>query len=341
MNAHAEHPDASRREPLLANMQQLTVATGPAMSAPSIEVYEPSISATSYVKGKHEGELSRTVHVVSLIVNILLFGSKLWVYVQSQSMVVLAALIDSTVDLLAQFILLMTNRLATLAKEPSQVVLYPAGRSRAEPVGVIACALLMAMASAQVIRDSSVVLWEWWHDGVARPVEIDTLDELLLAMTTLLKFLLYLYCVWAGRSMSNVTVEAVAQDHLNDVLSNSAALVAAAATQIAPPLWLCDPCGAVLISIYIIYSWAMTGMEQLDLVIGKVADPDFLDLVREMSETHDPAATLDQIRAYHFGPRFLVEIEIVMQPETPLRESHDVGSTCLNPPFTLRLFDCT
>ena len=112
---------------------------------------------------------------------------------------------------------------------------------------------------------------------------------------------------------------------ISQVLSNSAALVAAVATQLHESLWLADPCGAILISVYIIYSWALTGMEQLDLVIGKVADPDFLDLVREMSETHDPAATLDQIRAYHFGPRFLVEIEIVMQPETPLRESHDVG----------------
>ena len=309
----------AKRAPLLVETPEQTQVEK------AIEVYEPSISATSFVRSKHEGELSRKVHAVSLLVNILLFGAKLWVYVQSQSMVVLAALIDSTVDLLAQGILLLTNRLATLAREPSQVVLYPAGRSRAEPVGVIACALLMAMASAQVIRDSSVVLWEWWHDGTERAVAIDGMDEALLAMTTLLKFLLYLYCVHAGKSMSNVTVEAVAQDHLNDVLSNSAALVAAAATQIAQPLWLCDPVGAVLISVYIIYSWAMTGMEQLDLVIGKVADPDFLELVREMSETHDPAATLDQIRAYHFGPRFLVEIEIVMQPETPLRESHDVG----------------
>ena len=44
-----------------------------------------------------------------------------------------------------------------------------------------------------------------------------------------------------------------------------------------------------------------------------------------MAETHDPAASLDLVRAYHFGPRFLVEIEIVMLPETPLRVSHDVG----------------
>ena len=82
--------------------------------AKSIEVYEPSIAAASgYTNHGLEGELSKKVHFVSLVVNILLFGSKLWVYVQSQSMVVLAALIDSTVDLLAQAILLLTNRLAT------------------------------------------------------------------------------------------------------------------------------------------------------------------------------------------------------------------------------------
>ena len=34
---------------------------------------------------------------------------------------------------------------------------------------------------------------------------------------------------------------------------------------------------------------------------------------------------MDVVRAYHFGPKFLVEIEIVMPEETPLRESHDVG----------------
>ena len=34
---------------------------------------------------------------------------------------------------------------------------------------------------------------------------------------------------------------------------------------------------------------------------------------------------LDTVRAYHFGPRFLVEIECVMAPETPLNTSHDLG----------------
>jgi len=281
-------------------------------------------------------ELSRRVHNLSLVVNLLLWSAKTYVYVQSQALVVLASLIDSTIDLLAQGILLFTNRLATqrstqqpqAARDSTQApVAYPVGQSRAEPVGVIACALMMAMASALVVRDSAMVLWDWWAKGEVRPVVMDATDEVLLGGTILLKLALYWYCQLQARATSNVTVKALAQDHLNDVLSNGAALFAALMTQLSTALWLADPVGAILISLYIIYSWAATGLEQLDLIVGKTADPAFLDLVREMAETHDPAATLDVVRAYHFGPRFLVEVEIVMAAETPLRESHDVGIT--------------
>jgi divalent metal cation (Fe/Co/Zn/Cd) transporter len=34
---------------------------------------------------------------------------------------------------------------------------------------------------------------------------------------------------------------------------------------------------------------------------------------------------VDIVRAYHFGPKFLVEIEVVMPKETLLLESHDLG----------------
>ena len=44
-----------------------------------------------------------------------------------------------------------------------------------------------------------------------------------------------------------------------------------------------------------------------------------------MAETHDPSMGLDTVRAYHYGPRFLVELDIVMAEGTPLRESHDCG----------------
>ena len=34
---------------------------------------------------------------------------------------------------------------------------------------------------------------------------------------------------------------------------------------------------------------------------------------------------VDVCRAYHFGPKFLVELEVIMPESTPLKTSHDLG----------------
>mmetsp|Transcript_107733 Transcript_107733/g.285530 ORF Transcript_107733/g.285530 Transcript_107733/m.285530 type:complete len:278 (+) Transcript_107733:438-1271(+) len=124
---------------------------------------------------------------------------------------------------------------------------------------------------------------------------------------------------------NNVSLEALALDNFNDILSNASALLFASLTRLDSKLWWMDPVGGILISIYIIRSWCMTAWEQINMLVGKEAHPEFLTTVREMAEHHHPEATLDVVRAYHFGPKFLVEVELCMDRDTPLWKSHDVG----------------
>lgn len=79
-----------------------------------------------------------------------------------------------------------------------------------------------------------------------------------------------------------------------------------------------------MISLYIMYSWFCLGVEQAQILVGKVADTEFLDEVRLLAEAQ-PNMTLDKLTAYHFGPKFLVELEVVMREDTLLRDSHDAG----------------
>lgn len=304
---------------------------GPPGSRAGVEVYAPTPSAhASRLSSKGsirvKDELSKQTHVISFIANLALLLAKVFVYIMSNSMAVLASLVDSAVDLASQGILLVANRMTAQDHAEGDRVTYPAGRSRLEPVGVVACALLMAMASAQVIRDAATELLDA-RLGIRPSVELSIIDIGFLAVTILVKLVLFWWCKIVYARTNNVTIDAVATDNLNDVMSNTAALIAAWLTQVSPSLWLTDPIGAIIISIYIIVSWTRTGMEQLEMIVGKSADPAFLDEVREMAETHDPAANVDVLRAYHFGPKFLVEVEIVMAEDTPLRESHDVGVT--------------
>ncbi|OEU08919.1 hypothetical protein FRACYDRAFT_164769, partial [Fragilariopsis cylindrus CCMP1102] len=80
-----------------------------------------------------------------------------------------------------------------------------------------------------------------------------------------------------------------------------------------------------IISVYIIYSWYHTGKEQIEQLTGKSAPQELIEELIDMSENFDERLIVDTCRAYHFGPKFLVELEVVMPEYTLLKESHDLG----------------
>ena len=122
------------------------------------------------------------------------------------------------------------------------------------------------------------------------------------------------------------TLEAVAQDHWNDALSNGVSAIALLLALYSNELWWCDGVGAILISLYIIYSWYHTGKEQIEHLTGKSAPEELIEELMVLAEHFDEDRLLvDTCRAYHFGPKFLVELEVVMPIDTLLKESHDLG----------------
>jgi len=281
-------------------------------------------------RGGSGSESSREVALVirsSVWINAVLFLAKLYAFIVSRSLAVLASLVDSGIDLLGQGALMWTNHLAQRGTQEE----YPVGRTRLEPVGVMICAVVMGMASIEVISTSSMKLVQYW-DSEPPPLAFRWDTVLLLVGIIGLKWFLYLWCTRvAERSPRSDAVEAIAQDNKNDVLSNLAALVAGEMSsplcleKFGAGLWMVDPFASIAISVYIIYTWLLSGREQVEMIVGKKAEPEFLKRIQELAQAHNVKMQLDEMKAYHFGPKYLVELEMVMPEDTPLRESHDVG----------------
>jgi len=115
------------------------------------------------------------------------------------------------------------------------------------------------------------------------------------------------------------------QDHFNDALSNLVAVLALLIAQNHQSLWWVDPIGAILIGLYIMYSWCETGTEEIEKIVGRKADQSLLDKLVSIGSSHHDSLTVDICRCYHFGPKFLVEMEVVLPPDMPLRSTHDIG----------------
>lgn len=311
---------------------------------------------------------------LSLWINIFILITKLVAYLETLSLSILAALVDSILDVVSQWILYYTESRSSKTRSSAH---YPAGASRLEPLGVLSCAALMGFASFGVLKEALEKLWEGVEDG-GRNVLIDENWSSFWSMVSvvIVKLGLWALCQRVGhvrvaeasadaasangstrrgstaqQYYVDSTMEAVAQDHFNDCLSNAVAAVALLLTLWNEHLWLSDPIGAILISLYIIFSWYSTGKEQIEQLTGKAAPREFIDELYETANNFDPKmevsvwvcrevlgivqqidgtngvtyAQVDVVRAYHFGPKFLVELEVVLPRDTLLFESHDLG----------------
>lgn len=90
--------------------------------------------------------------------------------------------------------------------------------------------------------------------------------------------------------------------------------------------WWIDPAGAIVLSVLISFLWTRTAYQEFQLLIGVTADTAFLQHVTYISMTHDARVlSLDTVRAWHSGPRLIVEVDVVMDQEMSLRETHDVA----------------
>jgi cation diffusion facilitator family transporter len=316
------------------DVQQLDDATSVSVSsrAPT-EEHEESFASSFEFKWT----LRKLALELSLYLNLFITAVKFVAYIRTMSLSVLAALLDSVLDVVSQVVLNYTEKHSSLQRSSA---FYPAGASRLEPIGVLTCAALMGMASFEVLKESFTTLI--YQDDTMQDLSLqqEIFSFWSMVAVVVVKLLLLLLCQkasnrrttgWdningkAALQLADPTLEALSQDHYNDVLSNGVAAVALILSLYSPNLWFLDPFGAILISLYIIYSWYHTGKEQIEQLTGKSAPDDFIDTLLELAEHFDERMLVDTCRAYHFGPKFLVELEVVLPKHTLLVESHDLG----------------
>jgi cation diffusion facilitator family transporter len=248
----------------------------------------------------------------SAMANFFLVILQLSAAITSGSLAILATAADAIMDLASSIVIILSNRAANGGK----VLKYPTGKARMETAGVVVFSTLMATVSIQVVIEAVKAL-----ATKSGQVEFNALSLSCVGIAIAVKFCLYLYC---SALKKYPTPRILAMDHRNDVAFNSFGLILGALG--AYVLWWLDPAGAILISLLILRTWTNTALEHISYIVGKSAEPSFLQKLTYVALTHDPRITeIDTCRAYHSGNNFVVEIDIVLPPDTSLKLAHDIG----------------
>jgi len=259
--------------------------------------------------------------ILSFGTNVGLLFVKTYVAIATGSMVLLAAAADSLLDILSGAVLFFTER---IAHQPFDPMKFPEGRTRIEPIGVIVFATIMFMSSLQIMAEAIKVLF-----GGDPEIEMNGTAYAIIVVTIVSKFALMIYCRGVLAAVGdNGPVEAYAQDHANDVVTNTGSAIAVVLATQVPSLWWMDPVGAGVIALYIMATWVDTGKGQVEQLAGRAADTSFISTLTHIAANHDERiVAVDTVRAYYFGARYLVEIHICLDQSMTLRECHDIGES--------------
>jgi divalent metal cation (Fe/Co/Zn/Cd) transporter len=93
-------------------------------------------------------------------------------------------------------------------------------------------------------------------------------------------------------------------------------------------LWWLDALGGLLLSLFVIFNWAGTSAGHIKNLTGAAATADERNVLLYLTMRF--AKTIKQIQglqAYHAGDKLNVEVDIVLDENTNLRDSHDLGES--------------
>ncbi|KAL8948660.1 MAG: hypothetical protein Q9222_005171 [Ikaeria aurantiellina] len=267
----------------------------------------------------------------SFAANVILAGLQIFAAVSSGSLSLFTTMADAIFDPMSNVTLIVCDR-AVKKVDPRR---FPSGKARIETAGNIVFCFLMASVSFLLIVLSSMELAEGNpaprgcvplpENNNCAPLKtkpFHLISVIVVAVAFCTKLCLFCYC-WALRGVYS-QIHILWADHRNDMLINGFGLLASIGGSYLR--WWIDPMGAILLSILISTLWLRTAYAEFQLLIGVTADTPLQQWITYISMTHSPMILgLDTVRAYHSGPRIIVEVDVVMDPDETLRATHDVA----------------
>ncbi|KAI1452349.1 hypothetical protein F4805DRAFT_31753 [Annulohypoxylon moriforme] len=257
-------------------------------------------------------QIVTTAIYVNFAANIILLAGKVAVVISVSSMSVLASLVDAVLDFLSTVIVWTTTWLISR----QDAYKYPVGRRRLEPLGVLVFSVIMITSFVQVALESVSRLASPDHELIE--VGIPALS--IMFGTVLIKGLCWLWC----RMVKNSSVQALAEDAMTDVIFNMGSILFPIVGFYAKIWWL-DALGGLVLSLVVIFNWSRTSLQHIKNLSGFSATADQRNILLYLAMRF--ANTIKQIQglqAYHAGDKLNVEVDIILDASTTLRDSHDL-----------------
>ena len=228
--------------------------------------------------------------IVGILVNLLLAAGKCLIGLLSGSLAIMADAANNLSDAAGSVVTLISVR---LARKPVDLD-HPFGHGRMEYLGSLAVGVLIVMMGVTLLRDAITSILH------PEPLSISWVVILVLVLSVLGKWWLYLFYRRTGGDVKNSTLLAAAQDSRGDMLATSAVLVSLgvnAMFHVSVDGWI----GLAVALIVLKAGWGVCS-ETVNSLLGGRPDPEKIDQLRTLLLSREGILGLHDLVMHDYGP---------------------------------------
>lgn len=263
---------------------------------------------------KEETErLLKLATTASVVTAVVLIAAKFAAYLLTNSVSVLASLIDSLMDAGASLINLFAVRYALAPPDPE----HRYGHGKAESIAGLAQSMFIAGSGLFLILEA--------FDRMVHPEPLEELGIGLAVMifaiiATLILLAIQYYVI---RRTHSTAIRADALHYKTDLLTNGATIVALFLTQIG---WVgVDPLFGLAIAAYILYSaWGIGREAMHDLLDRELSDEKRAKII-ELATENPRVRGVHDLRTRLSGRTEFIQMHLELDDDLPLIEAHAIA----------------
>lgn len=262
------------------------------------------------------GHIAINVSVRTILVNIALAAFKLAAGILGASAAMVSDAVHTLSDVFSTIVVVIGVKAAARAPDRE----HPYGHERFECVAAIILAVLLA-ATGFGIGYSGL---ESVIDGNYSAADTPGLIALIAALVSIaVKECMYWYTRAAAKRISSSALMADAWHHRSDALSSIGSLIGILGARLGFPML--DPLACIVICVFIVKAALNIFLDAVGKMTDKACDDETEERIRGLILNQEGVDGIDLLRTRMFGDRIYVDVEISVDGELTLGDSHEAA----------------
>ena len=246
----------------------------------------------------------------SVILNTALFFVKYWVGTEFSSVAMVADAWHTLSDTLTSVVVIVGFFIASRPADKS----HPFGHGRAESIGAIIIAVLLAVVGMNFIQQSINRLRNY------QAATFGLSAIIIFLVSVALKEGIAQFSYWAGRKINSASLKADAWHHRSDAVASALIVVGAL---FGAKLWWIDGAMGIAVSLLILYAAFDILRSASTSLLGEEPSTELLGgLERIISQVTPGAAHFHHLHVHTYGDHSELTFHLDFPPDMPVHDAH-------------------